>query len=140
MYKFFGYMYTGARCIKCHTSLYYVLFRVLLISCMINWSRACPRSVYLRIQEIKSILNVFYHNQSNEANVWLTFVALDQVLRRLILVTYTSSQWRGKKFLIEHVVSVKTLNGRRSFFHFLLKLEVLEAKVKLWPNFDRTQK
>jgi hypothetical protein len=31
-----------------------VIFRVLLISCM-----------YLRIQEIKSILNVLYHNQSN---------------------------------------------------------------------------
>ena len=25
-------------------------------------------------------------------------------LRRLILVTYASSQWRGKKFLIKHVV------------------------------------
>ena len=32
-------------------------------------------------------------------------------LWRLILVTYASSQWRGKKFLIEHVVNVKTLNG-----------------------------
>ena len=32
-------------------------------------------------------------------------------LRRLILVTYVSSQWRGKKLLIEHVVNVKTLNG-----------------------------
>ena len=32
-------------------------------------------------------------------------------LRRLILVTYASSQWRGKQFLIEHVVNVKTLNG-----------------------------
>ena len=32
-------------------------------------------------------------------------------LRRLIFVTYASSQWRGKKFLIEHVVNVKTLNG-----------------------------
>ena len=26
-------------------------------------------------------------------------------------LTYASSQWRGKKFLIEHVVNVKTLNG-----------------------------
>ena len=32
-------------------------------------------------------------------------------LRKLILVTYASSQWRGNKFLIEHVVNVKTLNG-----------------------------
>ena len=32
-------------------------------------------------------------------------------LRRLILVTYASSQWCGKTFLIEHVVNVKTLNG-----------------------------
>ena len=32
-------------------------------------------------------------------------------LRRLILVTYASSQWRGKMFLIEHVVNLKTLNG-----------------------------
>jgi hypothetical protein len=32
-------------------------------------------------------------------------------LRRPILVTYASSQWRGKKFLIEHVINVKTLNG-----------------------------
>ena len=32
-------------------------------------------------------------------------------LKRLILVTYASSQWRGKMFLIEHVVNVKTLNG-----------------------------
>ena len=47
-----------------------------------------------------------------EANVWLTSVALDQLWRILILVTYASSQWRGKQFLIEHVVNVKTLNGR----------------------------
>ena len=73
---------------------------------LINWWRACPRSVYLRIQEINSIIT----NQT-EANVWLTFVALDQLLRRLILVTYASSQWHGGKFLIEHVVNVKTLNG-----------------------------
>ena len=32
-------------------------------------------------------------------------------LRRLIFVTYANSQWRGKKFLIEYVVNVKTLNG-----------------------------
>jgi hypothetical protein len=32
-------------------------------------------------------------------------------LRRLILVTYASSQWRGKKLLIDHVVNIKTLNG-----------------------------
>jgi hypothetical protein len=54
-----------------------------------------------------------------EANVRLTSVAHDQLLRKLILVTYASSQWHGKKFLIEHVVNVKTLNGsehdRRSF-------------------------
>jgi hypothetical protein len=43
--------------------------------------------------------------------VWLTSVALDQLLRRLILVTYASSQWHGKQFLTEHVVNVKTLNG-----------------------------
>jgi hypothetical protein len=36
-----------------------------------------------------------------------------------------------KKFLIEHVVNVKTLNVRRSFFSFfLLKMRSLEAKVK----------
>jgi hypothetical protein len=46
-----------------------------------------------------------------EANVWLTSVALDQLLRRPILDTYASSQWRGKKFLIEQMVKVKTLNG-----------------------------
>ena len=81
-------------------------------------------------------------------------------LRRLILVTYTSSQWRGKMFLIEHVVNVKTLNGsehdersfkrwygfyaftggREHFIFFLLKLKILEAKVKFyaahtWHNF-----
>ena len=71
------------------------------------------------------------------ANVWLTSVALVQRLRRLILVTYASSQWRGKKCLIEHVVNVKTLNGSehegRSFvLIFLLKLKILEAKVKCW--------
>ena len=72
-----------------------------------------------------------------EANVWLTSVALDQPLRRLILVTYASSQWREKKFLIEHVVNVKTLNGsehdgRSFFFIFLLKLKILEVNVKCW--------
>ena len=36
---------------------------------LINWSRACPRSIYLRIQEIKSILNVLYHNQSSESKL-----------------------------------------------------------------------
>ena len=60
-------------------------------------------------------------------------------LRRLILVTYASSQWRGKTFLIEHVVNVKTLNGsehdERSLFFFLLKLNILEGKVKFWHNF-----
>ena len=80
-------------------------------------------------------------------------------LRRLILVTYASSQWRGKKFLIEHVVNVKTLNGSehdgRSFkrymdfmlsqlaenisFFFLLKLKILEAKVKFWCGIHMTQ-
>jgi hypothetical protein len=67
-----------------------------------------------------------------QANVWLTSVVLDQ-----LLVTYASSQWRGEKFLIEHVINIKTLNGsehdRRSFFlFFLLKLKILEAKVKFW--------
>ena len=71
-------------------------------------------------------------------------------LRRLILVTYASSQRHGKTFLIEHVVNVKTLNGserdgrsfkrwygfyaftggREHFIFFLLKLEILEAKIK----------
>jgi hypothetical protein len=32
-----------------------------------------------------------------EANVWLTSVALDHLLRKLILVTYASNQWRGKQ-------------------------------------------
>ena len=36
-------------------------------------------------------------------------------LRRLILVTYTSSQWRGKKFLIEHVVNVKNVKWQRTW-------------------------
>ena len=80
-------------------------------------------------------------------------------LRRLILVTYPSSQWRGKKFLIEHVVNVKTLNGsehdgrsfkrwygfyaftggREHFIFFLLKLKILEAKVKFWCGTHMTQ-
>jgi hypothetical protein len=55
--------------------------------------------------------------------VWLTSVALDHLLRRLILVTYASSQWRGKKFLIEHVVNVKTLNGSFSFLNCRLALQ-----------------
>jgi hypothetical protein len=72
-----------------------------------------------------------------EANVWLASVAHDQQFRRLILVTYTSSQWRGKKCLIEHVFNVKTLNGSehhgRSFFSFFfIEIENLEAKVNLW--------
>ena len=69
-----------------------------------------------------------------EANVWFTSVALDQ-----LLATYASSQWREKKFIIEHVVNVKTLNGsehdERSLFFFLLKLNILEGKVKFWHNF-----
>ena len=79
----------------------------------------------------------FITNQT-EANVWLTSVALDQLLRRLILVTFASSQWRGKKFLIEHVVNVKMLNDsehdEQSFvFIFSLKLRrIFEAKVKFW--------
>ena len=81
-------------------------------------------------------------------------------LRRLILVTYASSQWRGKKFLIEHVVNVKaTLNGsehdgrsfkrwygfyaftggREHFIFLLLKLKMLEAKVKFWCGTHMTQ-
>jgi hypothetical protein len=69
-----------------------------------------------------------------EANVWLTSVALDQLLRRLILVTY--SQWRGKKFLIEHVVNVKTLNGsehdgRSFFFHIFIEIENFRDKGKI---------
>ena len=91
----------------------------------------------------------FITNQT-EANVWLTSVALDQLLRRLILVTFASSQWRGKKFLIEHGVNVKMLNdsehdGQSFAFIFSLKLKILEAKVKFWwkknswflPNFRR---
>jgi hypothetical protein len=71
-----------------------------------------------------------------EANVWLTSVALDQPLRRLILVTYASSQWRGKKFLIEHVVNVKTLNGsehdgRSFFFHFFIEIENFRGERKM---------
>ena len=119
---------------------------------LINWSRACPRSVYLRIQEIQSILNVLYHNQSNGSKCVID-------LRRLIFVTYASSRWRGKKFLIEHVVKVKTLNGnehdgwsfkrwygfyaftggREHFIFFLLKLNILEAKVKFWCGTHMTQ-
>ena len=44
-------------------------------------------------------------------------------LRRLILVIYASSRWRGKQFLIEHVIHVKTLNGSehdgRSFKRYM---------------------
>ena len=36
----------------------------------------------------------------------------DWRLSHLILVTYASSQWRGKKFLIEHVVNVKTPSNK----------------------------
>ena len=79
-----------------------------------------------------------------EANVWLTSVALYQLLRRLILVTCASSQWRGKKFLIEHVAKRQNVKWQRTwptifFFHFfLLKLKILEATVKFahtWHNF-----
>jgi hypothetical protein len=64
-------------------------------------------------------------------------VALDQPLRRLILVTYASSQWRGKKFLIEHVVNVKTLNGsehdgRSSFFIFFIEIENFRGERKIF--------
>ena len=79
-----------------------------------------------------------------EANVWLKSGAHNQHLRRLIMVTYASSQWRGKKCLIEHVFNVKTLNGSehhgRSFFSFfLLKLKILEVKVKFWCGTHMTQ-
>ena len=40
-----------------------------------------------------------------EANVWLTSVALEKTDLGHV------RQWRGKTFLIEHVVNVKTLNG-----------------------------
>jgi hypothetical protein len=70
------------------------------------------------------------------------------------LYTYVSSQWRGKKFLIEHVVNVKTLNGSehdgRSFNRwygcyaftggrkhsiFVLTLKMLEATMCSIKNF-----
>ena len=59
-----------------------------------------------------------------EANVWLTSVALDQLLRRLILVTYASSQWRGNKFLIEHEMAANMTddllnNDMRTHIHLL---------------------
>jgi hypothetical protein len=76
-----------------------------------------------------------------QANVWLTSVVLDQ-----LLVTYASSQWRGKKFLIEHVINIKTLNGsehdRRSFFLlFFIEIENFRGEGKIlmrahtWHNF-----
>ena len=66
-----------------------------------------------------------------QANVWLTSVVLDQ-----LLVTYASSQWRGEKFLIEHVINIKTLNGsehdRRSFFLlFFIEIENFRGEGKI---------
>ena len=74
-------------------------------------------------------------------------------LRRLILVTYASSQWRGKKFLIEHVVNVKTVNdsehdgrsfkrwygcyaftgGREHFIFFFIEIENFRGNF-FWKN------
>jgi hypothetical protein len=59
-----------------------------------------------------------------EANVWLTSVALDKPLRRLIVVTYASSQWRGNKFLIEHEMAANMTddllnNDMRTGIHLL---------------------
>ena len=70
--------------------------------------------------------------------MWLTSVALDQLLRRLFLVTYTSSQWRGEKFLIEHVVNVKTLNGNDLFFNFFIEIENFrgEGTFLTWHTHD----
>jgi hypothetical protein len=72
----------------------------------INWSRACPRSVYLRMQEIKSILNVLYHNQSNGSKcvidvcrTWPTFEKTDLGHVRQQSVTWV-------KVLTEQVVNV----------------------------------
>jgi hypothetical protein len=59
------------------------------------------------------------------------------------LVTYASSQLRGKKFLIEHVVNVKTLNDSehhgRSFFYFI-EIENFrgEGKILMRPTHDTT--
>ena len=96
-----------------------------------------------------------------ETNLWLTSVALDQLITvEMIDLGHVrpSSQWRGKRFLIEHVVNVKTLNGSehdgQSFkrygcyaftggreyfiFFFLLKLKILDAKVKFWCGTQMT--
>jgi hypothetical protein len=54
-------------------------------------------------------LYIFHGNYISVSSKFLSFKAFVH-LRRLILVTYASSQWRGKKFLIEHVVNVKTFN------------------------------
>ena len=76
-----------------------------------------------------------------QANVWLTSVVLDQLLRSLILVTYASSQWRGKKFLIEHVVNVKTLNDDLFFSFSFIEIENFRGEGKIlmrahtWHNF-----
>ena len=90
---------------------------------LINWSRVCPRSVYQHKQEIKSILNVLYHNQSNGSkcviDVCRTWPAVEKT--DLGYVRQQSVTWDF--FLIEHVVNVKTLNGSehdgRSFFSFV---------------------
>ena len=80
-----------------------------------------------------------------EANVWFTSVALDQLLRRLILVTYASSRWREKKFIIERVINVKTLNGsehdERSFvFIFFIEIENFrgEGTILMRYTYDTT--
>ena len=72
-----------------------------------------------------------------EANVWLTSVAHDQHFRRLILVAYASSQWRGKTFLIEHVVNVKMAANERFFFHFFIEIENFRGEGKMLMRHTR---
>ena len=71
-----------------------------------------------------------------ETNVWLTSY---QPLRRVILVTYASSQWREKKFLIEHVVNVKT-DDLFFYFFFFIEIENFrdEGKILMRHTHDTT--
>jgi hypothetical protein len=97
---------------------------------LINWSRACSRSVYLRIQEIKSILNVLYHNQSNGSKCVIGVCRTCPTFEKTDLghVRQQSVTWE------------KVFKRQRSFFSFfLLKLKILEAKVKFWCGTHMTQ-
>jgi hypothetical protein len=107
--------------------LYYKSIMLFVIVCVVvclNWSRDCPRSVYLRIQEIKSILNVLYHNQSNGrkcvidvCRTWPTFEKTDLghvhqqpvTWEKVFISTYT-------KYYLSPNQIIKTNNLDKRFF------------------------